>query len=94
LHDAVVKLVHDHLKRDETFQEETVRKLRCFTPGSAWFALTDSCCHALLRGRWLVDITWFLEPDACQFPELLPTHLLGTVNRAASTPILPLDKAA
>ena len=94
LHDAVVKLVHDHLKRDETFQEETVRKLRCFTPGSAWFALTDSCCHALLRGRWLVDITWFLEPDACQFPDLLPTNLLGTVSSPRSKTLLPLDKAA
>lgn len=93
-HDAVVKLVHDQLKRDEEFQEETVRKLRCFTPGSAWFALTDSSCHALLRGRWLVDITWFLEPHACQFPELLPTQLLGTGPRVPVTGVLPLDKAA
>lgn len=53
--------VHDQMKKDEEFQEKASRVLTRFEPGAVWVAFTDCCVHALLRGEWLMDVTWFIS---------------------------------
>lgn len=80
LHDAVYKAIHDGLKRDEKFQEETIRKIHHFPPGAVWMAMTDLCCHSFLRGGWLVDATWFVPVEYCVHQQIAPAQLLGTIT--------------
>lgn len=94
IHDAVYKTIHDKLKRDEVFQEETIRKIYRFSPGSVWMAMTDSCCHSFLRGSWMVDATWFLPADLCIRQDLVPARLLGTIPTLPQSKADPLEKAA
>lgn len=82
LHDTVLNSVHHGLKHDEEFQESARRRLTNYAPGSSWIAMTDACCHSILRGKWLVDATWFLPLDACLSPEMAPGNLLGTIATA------------
>ena len=94
IHDAVYKTIHDRLKRDEVFQEETIRKIHHFPPGSIWMAMTDSCCHSFLRGSWMVDATWFLPAELCIRQDLVPARLLGTVPTTSQSKVDSLEKAA
>jgi len=82
VHDMVLNSIHHGLKHDEAFQESARRRLTNYAPGSAWIAMTDACCHSILRGKWLVDVTWFLPLEACLSPDLAPSNLLGTIAPA------------
>lgn len=94
VHDAVYKTIHDGLKKDEVFQEKTIRKIHYFPPGSIWMAMTDSCCHSFLRGSWMVDASWFLPIQLCLHQELVPAHLLGTIPTTHRSTAESLEKAA
>mgnify|MGYP006276006831 FL=1 len=93
-HDTIFKIVHDGLKKDDLFQEEAVRKIHHFPPGSIWMAMTDACCHSFLRGSWMVDATWFLPIEYCFHQEAAPAHLLETVTKIQQPAAVRVSKAA
>ena len=77
---------HDFLKRNADFQERGVKRRWTFPPGSAWLAMTDACCHADLRGRFALEHSYFIAPEALALPDESPAALLpfaGTLGRAA-----------
>jgi hypothetical protein len=67
---------HDYLKKNEEFQEKARKRLWKFEPGCAWMAMTDTCSHAVLRGRFALEHSYFVSPTVLALPEESPEALL------------------
>jgi hypothetical protein len=68
--------LHDFLKANGRFQTKGNRRLWHFPPGSAWLAMTDACSHAVLRGRYAMEHSFFVSPSVLARPDLTPEALL------------------
>jgi hypothetical protein len=67
--------MHDYLKASDEFQQRN-RRVWHFPPGSVWLAMTDACSHAVLRGRYALEHSYFIAPHVLTLPELSPDGLL------------------
>jgi hypothetical protein len=76
-YDAFMLRLHDHLKGNEDFQERGPKRFWKFPPGSAWLAITDTCSHAVLRGRFALEHSYFLAPPSLALPGESPAALLA-----------------
>ena len=76
-YDAFMLRLHDYLKADEDFQERGPKHYWKFPPGSAWLAITDTCSHAVLRGRFALEHSYFLAPQSLALPDEAPAALLA-----------------
>jgi hypothetical protein len=86
-YDAFMLRLHDYLKADEDFQERGPKQFWKFPPGSAWLAITDTCSHAVLRGRFALEHSYFLAPRSLALPDESPAALLARrCGRAVLTP--------
>ena len=52
---------------------------------AAWLAFTDVCSHAVLRGRYALEHSYFVAPEALALPDESPPALLA---RACGMPVL------
>ena len=75
-YDRFMLRFHDYLKMNEEFQERTPKKLWDFAPGAVWLAMTDACSHAVLRGRFALEHSYFIPPEALAVPDESPAALL------------------
>jgi hypothetical protein len=87
-YDLFMLRFHDYLKLNEEFQEKGPKYLHNFPPGSVWVAMTDTCSHAVLRGRYALEHSYFVSPAVLALPEESPPVLLqkacaATGRRAA-----------
>jgi hypothetical protein len=78
-YDAFMLRFHDHLKRCDELQERGPKRLHTFPPGSAWLAMTDSCVHAVLRGRGALEHSYFVGAAGLALPDESPAALLRRV---------------
>ena len=85
-YDAFMLRFHDYLKRNEGFQERGPKRLWTFPPGSAWIAITDTCSHSVLRGRYALEHSYFVAPEVLALPDESPAALLtmACVGRKSS----------
>ena len=74
--DSFMLRFHDYLKSNDEFQERAPKKLWTFPPGSVWVAMTDACSHAVLRGRYALEHSYFVEPSVLAVPDESPAALL------------------
>jgi hypothetical protein len=75
-YDQFMLRFHDYLKMNEDFQERGPKRLWSFPPGSAWVAMTDTCCHSVLRGRYALEHSYFVPESALALPDESPAALL------------------
>jgi hypothetical protein len=85
VYDSFMLRFHDYLKANEVFQERTPKRFWEFAPGSAWVVFTDACSHAVLRGRYALEHSYFVAPEALALPEESPAALL---RKACGVPVL------
>jgi hypothetical protein len=86
-YDAFMLRLHDYLKANEDFQERGPKHFWKFPPGSAWLAITDTCSHAVLRGRFALEHSYFLAPHSLALPDESPSALLARMcGRAVLRP--------
>ena len=76
VYDSFMLKFHDYLKANEEFQERGPKRFWSFAPGSAWLALTDTCSHAVLRGRYALEHSYFIDPRSLALPAKSPAALL------------------
>ncbi len=88
-YDAFMLRFHDFLKANEEFQERGPKQFWKFPPGGVWLALTDTCSHAVLRGRYALEHSYFVAPESLALPAESPAALLA---RVCGRPVL--DRAA
>jgi 3-deoxy-D-manno-oct-2-ulosonic acid (Kdo) hydroxylase len=84
-YDVFMLRFHDFLKANEAFQEKCRKRCWAFPPGSAWLVFTDAVTHAALRGRFALEHSYFVRPEALLWPQRSPAALL---ERACGTPVL------
>jgi hypothetical protein len=75
-YDAFMLRLHHFLKEDEEYQARAARKLWNFAPGSAWLMFTDSTAYAQLRGRYALEMSFFVPQDSLLLPDEAPLALL------------------
>ncbi len=76
-YDAFMLRLHDYLKASEEFQERGPKQFWKFPPGSAWLAITDTCSHAVLRGRFALEHSYFVAPHSLALPDESPAALFA-----------------
>lgn len=75
-YDGFMLRLHDHLKLNEQFQDRAPKKRWVFPPASAWLAMTDACTYAVLRGRFALEHSFFVDAAGLAVPEESPEALL------------------
>ncbi|HZY90270.1 MAG TPA: Kdo hydroxylase family protein [Gemmataceae bacterium] len=82
-YDSFMLRFHDFLKKNDEFQERGPKRLWAFPPGSVWVAMTDTCSHSVLRGRYALEHSYFIAPSAQALPRESPPALLEAACAAA-----------
>ena len=76
-YDAFMLRFHNYIKANADFQKNCAKTQWEFKPGSAWLAITDTASHAVLRGRFAMEHSYFLSPETLALPDESPPALLG-----------------
>ena len=82
-YDEFMQRLHDAVKRHDSLQEGARKKCWHFAPESAWLVFTDGVAHAELRGRFVLEIAYYISRDGLACPELAPSALF---QRAVDAP--------
>jgi len=85
VYDSFMLRFHDYLKANEAFQEHGPKHFWNFPPGSAWMVFTDTASHAVMRGRYALEHSYFVSPESQALPAESPPALL---ERACGMPVL------
>ncbi len=88
-YDAFMLRLHNAMKADTEFQRTCAKKEWQFPPGSTWMVITDTASHAVLRGRYALEHSYFVSPQTLAVPAESPAALL---ERACAVRVL--DRAA
>jgi hypothetical protein len=81
-YDSFMLRFHDYLKGDEEFQEKCPKRFWSFPPGSAWMCFTDTVSHAVLRGRFALEHSYFVAEADLALPDESPAAI---ISRNATT---------
>lgn len=84
-YDEFMLRFHDFLKSNDEFQERGPKRFWSFAPNSAWLSFTDTTSHAVLRGRYALEHSYFISPHSLALPEESPPALLA---KACGAPVL------
>lgn len=83
--------LHDLAKADLQYQHSAPQQTFEFAPGSTWVVFSDQALHAAMRGRAMMEQTFYLDPaaiaDRTHSPEAVLSRLLGK-------PMLPSQRQA
>lgn len=75
-YDEYMLYLHDWLKENRDFQENWPKQQLAFPPGYAWMVYTDGVPHAVLSGRYALEQTFIVPPEAFVTREVAPIHVL------------------
>jgi hypothetical protein len=75
-YDAIMLGLHDAGKLDADYQASAPRREIAFAPGASWIAFTDSVIHAAVKGRMLLEQTFYLPVEAMADQSLAPLRIL------------------
>lgn len=84
-YDHLMLGLHDAAKLDETYQREAPAREAAFPAGASWVVFTDSTVHAALRGRYLLEQTFYLPLSVLAVPEASPARILERLTGRALT---------
>jgi hypothetical protein len=68
--------LHHFLKQDAAFQIHAARKVCKFEPASAWLLFSDGLAHAHLRGRLVLEHSFFVDRTCLVCPPEWPVAVL------------------
>ncbi|CAG9175747.1 Kdo hydroxylase family protein [Cupriavidus respiraculi] len=73
--------LHDLAKADLDYQAAVPQQEFHFPPGSTWIVFSDQVLHAAMRGRAMMEQTFYLDPkaiaDHTHSPEAVLSRMLG-----------------
>jgi hypothetical protein len=84
-YDEFMLRFHDFLKANDAFQVRGPKRFWSFPPGSVWVVFTDVASHAVLRGRYALEHSYFVSPESLALPNQSPPALL---ERVSGVPVL------
>lgn len=83
-YDAWMLRLHHFLKQDEGFQAQAARRMWTFSPGSMWVLFADGVAHAQLRGRYVLEHSYFVPVESLHRPSESPLAVLAAVGNKQS----------
>jgi hypothetical protein len=75
-YDHYMLRLHDAMKRDESYQQDSGVEAIAFPSGSSWIIFTDQVAHAATAGRHALEQTFHLDPVKMKHPERSPLRVL------------------
>ena len=79
-YDEYMLYLHDWLKENTDFQQNSPKQELVFPPGCTWMVYTDGVPHAVLSGRYALEQTFIVPPEAFVTPEVAPIRVLETMT--------------
>lgn len=70
---------HDYLKENSDFQRNCPKVQLEFPPLATWLVFTDGVAHAVMSGRYAIEQTLIVPPDALVSPEHAPYRILEKI---------------
>jgi 3-deoxy-D-manno-octulosonic acid hydroxylase-like protein len=80
-YDALMLQLHDRMKEDQEFQEQSVQTRFDFPAGSTWLAFTDEVPHAAMAGQYQLEQTFLLPVSAMIDESRSPLRVLERLKR-------------
>jgi hypothetical protein len=84
--DQFMLRLHHFLKADDNFQEKCPKRYWKFPPGALWLVFADGVSHAVLRGRYALEHSYFIPLSCLTVPDEAPIALL---DKARGTAVVP-----
>jgi hypothetical protein len=75
-YDEYMLFLHDWLKENTEFQTRSPKWELQFAPGACWMVYTDGVPHAVMSGRYALEQTFIVPPEALVSPEVAPINVL------------------
>lgn len=75
-YDQFMLRFHDYLKENSDFQSGCQKERLEFPPMATWLVFTDGVPHAALSGRFAMEQTFIVPPEALVAPEHAPIRVL------------------
>jgi hypothetical protein len=75
-YDSMMLGLHDAAKLDDAYQQSAPARDVILPAGASWIAYTDSVVHAAMRGRFMLEQTFYLPVEAMAAPETSPARIL------------------
>lgn len=79
-YDHIMLQIHDRMKADERYQEETKKIALELSAGATWIVQTDCVSHAALSGQHLLEQTFYLPVDAMLNATRSPLRILEQLS--------------
>jgi len=79
-YDEYMLYLHDWLKENIDFQQNSPKQELVFPPGCTWMVYTDGVPHAVLSGRYALEQTFIVPPEAFVTPEVAPIRVLESMT--------------
>jgi hypothetical protein len=84
-YDDFMMRFHNFLKENTRYQAECAKYPWQFPAGSSWMVYTDTVPHAVLAGKYALEQTFLVRPQALVTPETSPLKIL---ERMAGTALV------
>lgn len=84
-YDEYMLYLHDWLKENSDFQQNSPKQQLIFPPGCAWMVYTDGVPHAALSGQYALEQTFIVPIDAFVTPEVAPVRVLEAITHMPMT---------
>jgi hypothetical protein len=75
-YDHLMLQLHDGMKRDERYQQDSAQVTMPFAAGSVWVCFSDQASHAVMAGQYMLEQTLHLAADRQYNPATSPLALL------------------
>ncbi len=79
-YDEYMLYLHDWLKENTGFQQDSSKQELVFPPGCTWLVYTDGVPHAVLSGRYALEQTYIVPTEALVTAEVAPIRVLEAVT--------------
>lgn len=79
-YDEYMLYLHDWLKENRDFQENSPKFELKFAPGCCWMVYTDGVPHAVMSGRYALEQTFIVPVEALVSPQAAPLNVLQDVT--------------
>ena len=81
-YDSFMQDLQHFLRSDDQFQDKAAKRFWHFPPNSCWLLFADGLSHAVLRGQYAMEHSFFVPKSALVLPELSPLRQIVNAGQA------------
>lgn len=85
-YDHYMLQLHDKVKADLDYQRSGPQIAVDFAPGTTWVVFSDQVLHAVMSGQFMMEQTFYLQPEHQLYPHTAPLKVLEDLLGRALLP--------